>query len=304
LVTNGTLIDTDLASLFADEQVSVCVSLDGPPEIHNALRSDGVTALRGLRLLKKYKVGHRVLGVLHQHNWNRIPEVADFLISEGQMFPKFNVLHHAGRALSLRPLQPHQIETAREDFLARMESSGGRFAEVNTTGFLLRFLGLHQPLSSPGCSTIVCAAGKGYLGVGHDGAVFPCGRANDLERDRWRMGNVFAGLAAELAGNVLRDFHRAGSRADCYLCDAADLCDYLCPANRIASELNAHLHCQATRLFASRLQRLGEVEIEALRAIARRLLEDIPRDCGLPWSVSTTYPMVTQESTLVVRDQS
>lgn len=297
IVTNGTLIDTNLASLLADERVSVSVSLDGPPEIHNTYRSDGTGTLRGLRFLKKHDVPHRVLGVIHQYNWNRIPEVADFMISEGHMFPKFNVLHHAGRALSLPPLHPEQIVTARQAFLALMVSSEGRFAEVNTAAFVLRFNGMQRTLASAGCSTIVCGAGKGYLGIGPDGSIFPCGRANDLDRDRWRMGNVSRDFSPELACGVLRQFHTEGSRADCYLCDVAEFCDYLCPANRVASELNAPIHCSTTRLFASKLRDLSGVELNKLKDIACRIMNDIPRDCGVPWSDPVTFEGSLQADT-------
>jgi uncharacterized protein len=82
LQTNGTLLDERWVEIFLEHSVSVGVSLDGPPEVHDALRVDHAGrgsyagAARGLRLLVEAGVPAQVLCVIqlgadgagvHQH---------------------------------------------------------------------------------------------------------------------------------------------------------------------------------------------------------------------------------------------
>jgi uncharacterized protein len=82
LQTNGTLIDDEWASMFREFQIDVGVSVDGPPEIHDAYRIDrhgrgSYRAVeRGLKVLDDHCVPYGVLCVIplgadprlvHQH---------------------------------------------------------------------------------------------------------------------------------------------------------------------------------------------------------------------------------------------
>jgi uncharacterized protein len=70
LQTNGTLIDDEWVAAIRDHEVAVGVSLDGPPDVHDALRVDHksrgsyVNAVRGLKLIQDADVPLHVLCVI------------------------------------------------------------------------------------------------------------------------------------------------------------------------------------------------------------------------------------------------
>ena len=72
--TNGTLITEEWAQFLHEEEFLIGISLDGPPGFHNPYRpkKNGKKSfdhvLRGLNLLKKYKVDYNVLTCVHPNN--------------------------------------------------------------------------------------------------------------------------------------------------------------------------------------------------------------------------------------------
>lgn len=68
--TNGLLLDDDWIDVLREHHVSIGISLDGPKEIHDALRADHRgggsydRVLRGLRLLQRADVPHHILSVI------------------------------------------------------------------------------------------------------------------------------------------------------------------------------------------------------------------------------------------------
>jgi uncharacterized protein len=68
--TNGTLLDEQWIRVFRDCGIDVGISLDGPKEVHDAVRQDHAgrgsydSVLRGLKLLKNGNVRHGILSVI------------------------------------------------------------------------------------------------------------------------------------------------------------------------------------------------------------------------------------------------
>jgi uncharacterized protein len=72
--TNGTLIDDEWCRLFSDEHFIVGISLDGPEPYHGRLRKDAGgrssfgNVIKGLELLKKYRISYEILCVVSSFN--------------------------------------------------------------------------------------------------------------------------------------------------------------------------------------------------------------------------------------------
>lgn len=100
LQTNGTRIDPEWVSLFAEHQVSAGVSLDGPPHIHDAARPDHkgkgsyAATVRGLRLLQEGAASgrNRATGILCVANPNYSGEEVARHFVEDLGLSNFNIL--------------------------------------------------------------------------------------------------------------------------------------------------------------------------------------------------------------------
>jgi uncharacterized protein len=86
--TNGTLLDDEWASFFQQHNFLVGISIDGPPEMHDAYRVDKggkgtlKSVLRGLEFLKKHKVDFNILCTVHTANADHPVEVYRFFRDE------------------------------------------------------------------------------------------------------------------------------------------------------------------------------------------------------------------------------
>jgi len=104
--TNGTLIDEGWCSFFAEEQVNVGVSIDGPRHFHDrnrVTRSGRGTfdkTVAGIRLLRRTEVPFHVISVLSSASMKAPREMFDFYIEEGIKEVCFNVEESEGDHVS------------------------------------------------------------------------------------------------------------------------------------------------------------------------------------------------------------
>lgn len=88
LITNGTLISDEIASALHHYNVEVCVSIDGPKDIHdsNRVSEDGRgsfdTVLNSFKILRKHDIEPGVSSVMSKESLVNIERVADFLFNE------------------------------------------------------------------------------------------------------------------------------------------------------------------------------------------------------------------------------
>ena len=89
VTTNGTLLDDEAAEFFADQGVRVHLSLDGPPDVHDAARPTAggggsyAAAVAGLRRLQERGIDHCVIGTVGPHNVRDARRVLDHLAELG-----------------------------------------------------------------------------------------------------------------------------------------------------------------------------------------------------------------------------
>ena len=121
--TNGTLIDDGWCEFFADEQVDVGVSIDGPKRLHDSqrvTRSGRGTferTIAGIRLLLRHEVPFHVISVLSSASMAAPRELFDFYVEEGIERVCFNVEESEGDHVS-RSFTESGIEDAYYRFLA------------------------------------------------------------------------------------------------------------------------------------------------------------------------------------------
>lgn len=104
--TNGTLINEEWCRFFADERVSVGVSIDGPKRFHDQnrrTRAGGGTfdrTMDGIRLLRRHNVPFHVITVLTAASMAVPDEMFDFYVDEGIEAVCFNVEESEGDHVS------------------------------------------------------------------------------------------------------------------------------------------------------------------------------------------------------------
>lgn len=109
LQTNGTLLDDDWAAFLARNHFLVGLSLDGPPELHDAHRRDHAgkpshqAVLRGLATLQRHRVEYNALVTVNRRNATRLLEVYRYLTSIGLRFLQFIPIVERQSLDSLRP---------------------------------------------------------------------------------------------------------------------------------------------------------------------------------------------------------
>jgi uncharacterized protein len=121
--TNGTLIDEEWCSFFAEQQVNVGVSVDGPRHFHDRkrrTRSGRGTfdkTIAGIRLLRRTSVPFHVISVLSSESMSAPREMFDFYVEEGIREVCFNVEESEGEHVSHSFSDPG-IEAAYYRFLS------------------------------------------------------------------------------------------------------------------------------------------------------------------------------------------
>ena len=95
LQTNGTKLDDEWGVFLHENEFLIGLSIDGPKEIHDKYRKDKQgngsfdAVMRGLDILKKYKVEFNTLTVVQRDNSYHAKEIYTFLKSLGSTFFQF-----------------------------------------------------------------------------------------------------------------------------------------------------------------------------------------------------------------------
>ncbi len=121
--TNGTLINQEWCAFFAEEQVNVGVSIDGPRRFHDlnrltrAGRGTFDRTIAGIRLLRRTEVPFHVISVLSSASMAAPREMFEFYVEEGIKEVCFNVEESEGDHVS-RSFADTGIEAAYYRFLS------------------------------------------------------------------------------------------------------------------------------------------------------------------------------------------
>lgn len=226
LTTNGTRFTPTLLDFLREHRVGITVSIDGPPEIHDANRRYAggrdrrtyADVVKGLALLRTHMPKPPAARVtLTPAQWSRIPEVFRHVLDLGFLEVGIAPVSPVTAALLPTTEQDAALFTGFALLAAqfRQAAAAGRVLPFSNLLDLLARLHVGSVKSSP------CGAGLGYLAADAEGRFFLCHRL--AGEDEFQVGNLDAGIDHAKIRVCLAD--QAASRAQaCRACWARSLC--------------------------------------------------------------------------------
>lgn len=235
VVTNGTLLNNDALRFVKAHNVSVQISIDGPPELHDNNRPfpDGRPTydlvMQGVRRLARARKRRIPARVTASRNGFDNPAVFEHLAGLG--FGSVHIepaLGDSGDGTCLRAADIGEYLRQEEDVAARFLAHirAGRY--LNYHG-LVRFIRdtrvVHQRRQ------YYCGAGRGLVCVSNDGDLYPCHRF--LGKKDYVIGTVDSGIDAAKR----RPFTelRVDARPGCRDCWARYFCGGGCWSHAVAA---------------------------------------------------------------------
>ena len=226
ITTNGTRFTPEVLDFLADHRIGVSVSIDGPPDLHDANRpyvgskgrgsyADVVDGVTRLRERTGRPPAARV--TLNPDQWARIPEVFEHVLGLG--FLEVGIAPTSPVSAKLLPT-PAQDEA----LFAGFSRLAQRFLDDAGRGRVLPFsnlLDLLAKLHLGQVKGVPCGAGLGYVAMDAEGAFYLCHRF--AGNGKFRIGDLDAGIDHAKARACLDE--QAAPREDaCSSCWARSLC--------------------------------------------------------------------------------
>ena len=219
--TNGTLMNRAVIEWANEKNVSLVVSLDGPPLIHDRKRvylngrPTSHAILRNIGLLMEHSEGlHRRVRAVASEGVSLVP-LHRYLLDLG-----FNEIH-------VQPMYDERGVVDSGDQLAQLLEWYGGLLRAGTVVGVMPFEGFLERLAlrrGAITSWYPCTAGRSALGVGPTGLVYPC--HHFLEEGSFQLGDVRDGLPSPPQRR--RFYIRVDDREPCSSCWARHVCGGEC----------------------------------------------------------------------------
>lgn len=279
LQTNGTLLNEEWGAFLAENHFLVGLSIDGPPKLHDHYRVDKKgrdtysQVIRGLRLLKKYKVEFNTLTVVNRVNSQKPLELYRFLKENGSGYIQFiplveRMADAEATKLGLDLATPPRVD----DEQARLPVTDWSVDPKQYGEFLVAIYDewVTQDVGRIFIQLFDVALGN-WMGMGGGLCVFSenCGSALAMEHNgdvyscdhyvypRYKLGNILEnGLGDMVNSDFQRDFGTAKSATlpkYCRDCEVRFACHGECPKHRFLStpdgEKGLNYLCRAYKRF-------------------------------------------------------
>ncbi len=230
LTTNGTLLKPEIIEYLAENQVGVTISMDGPPELHDALRV--FDSGRG-----SYDViAPKVRELLRRHTSRPIAARVTLTAKVVDVFKIFRHLtqdlgfHEVGFApVTTSPNRLYAIgergmdwvleqftRLASEYLETALRDEHHAFSNVSDT-----IRELHAGISK----AHPCGASLGMVGVGPSGDIAPCHRF--VDSDTHKLGHISTGIDRARQAEFLERGH-ISRKLECHTCWARPVCSGGC----------------------------------------------------------------------------
>ena len=265
--TNGTLIDDEWATLFAQYSFLLGVSLDGPKQWHDhyRIRANGSGSydlvMRGIEVLHRHNAEFNILTVLNNVTADHPQEIWEFMLEKGFHYLQF--IPCVERDPTTGDLTDFSVSPQQfGDFLCQVfdlwHNDGQPLASVRLFDNLLLAYAGHGPQ--------VCQFQQecgDYVVVEYNGDVYPC---DFYVQSNLRLGNIHEGHLHELAASppavAFRKRKRSGDPA-CGSCPWLHICNHGCPLMRDHNPYdNTHYLCRAyQQFFAYSEERLRQLSV-------------------------------------------
>lgn len=242
--TNGMLLNDEWGQFMADEGFLVGISVDGPENIHNTYRRDRSgkgsfrEVMKGLEILRRYKVEYNTLTTVHPGNQDKALEVYRFLRGLGARYLQFIPIMEVETGTNgvQKPtrwsVNPHALGRFMIELFDRwLEKDTQRYSIQWFDTFLLRFMGM------PGGVCVHSEECGRALAMEHDGTVYAC---DHYVYESYRRGNVFENTWASMVDSPeQRQFGRgkwATLPRQCLECRWRFACNGGCPKHRVTTD--------------------------------------------------------------------
>jgi len=229
--TNGVLIDTDWCKLFQEYKFLVGLSMDGPEEVHNAMRRNAAgrgswdKAMAAARLMDEYHIEYNILCVVHAGNVGMGADLVRWFVGQGLRYLQFIPCVEPG-------LEHNVSAAAYGDFLCDVFDYWARagFNKVSIRDF-------DALIAARLGQTPMCTYGRvcnHYVVVEHTGDVYPC---DFFVYDEWKLGNVLeAPIESFIASEKYKEFsYRKHKVPACRHCIFRAQCYGGCQKDRLAT---------------------------------------------------------------------
>lgn len=193
IITNGTLLNDEIAKLLKKSNVIPTISLDdSDADGHDLFRGTNGAfkkTLGGLKILQKNKVQYGINCCLHAKNLHKYESIIKLSANNGACRIAFLDLKMVGRMKDHKEWIPSYIEY--EEALASLMMVKSKYREIDVS--LDVFLSCHplrESILEARKGYVSCRAGKTELSICSDGTVYPCNLV--IGDPEWNMGNVRA----------------------------------------------------------------------------------------------------------------
>jgi uncharacterized protein len=238
LSTNGLLLTDAAVNFLVANKIGCQVSIDGPPELHDANRQlpngrgSHDLILPGIRRLIAARPGRVPARVTVSRESVDLPSIMDHLLRLG--FGSIHIEPVIGAAGNLRivPEDVEQIKRQNEGlavFLVSEVRKGRYFNYSNLVKFIRQTRVVRERLAH------YCGAGRTYFALSQNGDFYPCHRFVGM--DAYRMGDPSRGIDETLQRKIL-DL-TVERRPTCRECWARYLCGGGCWKHAV--DIHGHL---------------------------------------------------------------
>jgi uncharacterized protein len=245
--TNGTLLDDEWATFFAEHNFLLGISIDGPRPLHDIYRVDKGgkptfdKVMRGLRLLQKHGVDYNVLTTVNRVNADYPLEVYRFLRDEvGTTWMQFIpvverinsdglTLYQEGATVSDRSVLPEQFgQFLSTIFDEWVRHDVGTIYVQTFEAALSNWLGM----ANSGMCVFNATCGTG-LAIEHNGDLYSC---DHFVEPNYFLGNIQETHMIELVASPAQVKFGLDKRDTlpryCRECEVRFACHGECPKNR------------------------------------------------------------------------
>lgn len=245
LTTNGVLLNEAIQSYLEQEEISVVLSLDGRPEVHDRMRPNA--GGRG----SYAQVAQRIKEFAAQRPDSSPYALGTYYYVRGT-YTHFNldfdrdVLHMANlgiKQISMEPVVagPENAYALQEEDLAKIleaydrlgEELLARRAQDKDFNFFHFNIALDQgPCLNKRLSG--CGAGHEYVAISPEGDLYPCHQF--VGQEAYKLGSLYADNPHQLRAEIVEDFRLAHvfSKPSCRECWARFACSGGCHAANVA----------------------------------------------------------------------
>lgn len=216
LVTNGTLLDEEKVDFLKRFDVGICISYDGPKEVHDFNRKyldgrgsyDDVIKAMGLVRLKRAKLS--VITTITRKSLERAKEIVDAYVDMGFPVLAFRPMSH----INISPEVWDEIGYDEDEFFSVYEEVVRYILDLNRKGIRIRERMMDNVVKKILFGTDPhyvdmgnpCGAGRGVLAYMPNGDVYPCDESRMLkDKEMFKLGNVKTDTYDKITGsdNVL-----------------------------------------------------------------------------------------------------